>query len=484
MKKRTFLGIVGMIVFIATSILTNELFASLGITLAAAWITAGSEYNGKETLDILLRPLFVGTQPKDMGIRIIDTKKAGSVKLTVFDTLTKILMPYASGWQGGSAASKRQKKFTLAEFKAEASYEKHDYYDTILEQLTNRMGVSQNDISGTKIHEAEKAVFMNGISYDIWRYFWLGDTDQKHYEAGTYPDGTTTYVVGDENKYYSTVDGIWKWIFDNDAAYSSATVNEVRRVTIANGAVAQSEKQTLSGTTAGTITITVYGKDYDEAFDTDVATTVTNWHTSHAAEFATLNITVTDDLSAALTFTSSIAGKPFTLVTTDAGTNGTWTESAVTANTAPADLTTDEALTTFKTMLRNSTKELKSLQRSGKLKMYCTDSMIENYVDTLTDDGTEAGHRNIVDGVQRYYWNGIPLIPMDIDGPLAADFVGEYPHRAILTVADNLCLVISQANGWAETAFWFDRNNNENRQRTQFEFGTGVVMPELMTVAY
>lgn len=450
----------------------------------SAFITNGSEYNGQETEDIILRPLFIGETPQEMGVRVVFTQKAASIKLTFFDLMTKILMPYASGWQGGAAATKRQKKFSLAEFKAEQAYDKHDYSSTILWEITNNQGVKQNDISGTNVMQAEVQVFQNALQYDIWRIFWMGDTTKVHLATGTYPDGTTSYAIGAENKYYSTIDGIWKGIMDNYAAYGSATLQQIRRITISNGAVAQSIIYTLSGTTAGTITLTINGYAFSQAYASSVAATCTAWLATHTALLTKMKITVTDDLSAGLTIASSIAGKAYTIVATSAGTNGTWTPSSSTANTTPSALTTDEAMATLKSVYNNSTDQLKAMKKTGRLVYYCTQSVIDNYHDSIVDDGTEQGHTKLVDGIERYTYNGIPLIPMAIDQIITDDFTNEYPHRVILTVPDNMVLVLSQADGFAETRFWFNPDENENRQRCQFEFGADYFLPELMTVAF
>ena len=73
---------------------------------------------------------------------------------------------------------------------------------------------------------------------------------------------------------------------------------------------------------------------------------------------------------------------------------------------------------------------------------------------------------------------------MQIDEHLANDFISPYPHRAILTLPQNLVLVLNGASDIGETRFWFNPDENKNRQRTQFEFGADFVLPEYMVVAY
>lgn len=439
----------------------------------SGFITNGSEFHGKENEDIIIRPMFLGQLPKEMGIRIIPSVKS-SVKLTFFGTVSKILKAYADGFQGGSGSTIKQKKLTLEEFKAEAEYSKQTYKDTILENITNVGGKKQNDITGTDVLKAEVAVFMNGVVDDVRRIFWLGDTDKKTLTSGYY---STTADVN-----YNVIDGIWKALMD-DAA-TSPTGEQIKRIALANGAVAQTVTETLASTTAGTITLTINGVAYSQAYATSVAATVTAWLASHTTALAARGITVASGGSGAIVVTAALPGQPFTLVETSAGTGGTWTASAVTANTAAQSLGTDEAVNTFKLMYEGSNKILKSMAAKKLVRIYATDTMIENYMSTLEALGTEAAHKAIVDGIERLTWRGIPIIPMDIDAYLSADFNEPYPHRAIMTVPDNLCMVVNGASDIAETRFWFNEDENTNRQRTQFEFGADYILPELITVAY
>lgn len=444
------------------------------------FITNGSEYNGKESVDILVRPLKEQMLP--MGIRVVDTERSGSVKLTFFGKLKKLLMPYSDGWQGGSGATKKQKKFSLAEFKAEAAYSKQDYADTILEQVVNVGGVAQNEITGTDVHNAEIEVFNNAINHDIWRNFWLGDTTKRHTSAGTYPDGSTAYAIGDPDKYYNQINGLWTSLINSAAAYASATEDQVRRITMDNGAVAEVDTVTLTGT-GGTANINIKGKNYLATFASNLTTTAANFVTAYEDELLQRNIVVTSS-GADVILTSSIAGVALgTTTITNVTTNLAGSVANTTPNTAAAALATDEALSTFKSMYRNSTQELRGIEKS-QLRYYVTESMYFNYEDTLTSGGTEQARTQLVDGVERYIYNGIPVIPVQIDQEIENDFEGAYPHRAILSTPQNLALVLSTGNNLAETRFWFNPDANQNRQRTQFEMGADFVLPELVTVAY
>lgn len=445
-----------------------------------AFITNGSEYNGAESLEIIVRPH--ANRLKVDGIRTIITERAGSVKMTYFSKSPKLLVKYSDGWQGGNGATKKQKKFELGEFKAEASYSKQDYVGTILEVATDGGSIAQNEITGTQVHNAEIEVFARGIDHDTSRIFWLGDTDKKHRAAGTYPDGTA-YAIGDEDKYYSNIDGVWTHIMNDAVVYTSATDDDVRRIEMSNAAVARVDTATLTGT-SGTANVTVNGVAYLATFDTDLTTTAANFVTTHAAALLLRGIVVTSS-TADVILTSSIAGVDFIGTTAVANVSGNLAGSvaATTPNTAAAALGTDEAVDTFKAMYRNASQELKGMPK-GDLILYVTDSMLENYEDTLENAGTENARTQTIDGMERMFWNRIQIAPMPIDSILDADFGGAYPHRAILAEKNTLAMVYSTAGDFAETKFWFENKDNLNMQRTQFEFGANYTIPEALIVAY
>lgn|SRR3990167_1095663 len=459
---------------LAVMVLLNNIPASISSAFSG-FITNGSEFYGKELEDIILRPTFVGTLPKEMGIRIILSVKS-TVKLTFFGPMSKILKAYADGFQGGTASTKKQKKLTLAEFKAEAEYSKQTYKLMVLENITQRGGNVQNDISGTSVFQAEVSLFMGGIKEDVRRIFWLGDTTKKTLNAS--PAYYT--VTGDVN--YNVINGIWAAI--KGSAALSPTADQIKRIAITNSAVAQVATHTLTGT-SGTANVGINGANYLATFTTDLTTSAANFVTSHAATLLTIGITATSS-GADIILTATLAGQPFSSLVAAVNVSGNLagTLAQTTANTLPAALTTDEAKDTFKSVYTGSNKLLKDLVAKKLARLYVTDTIIENYQASLEATGTEASHKALVDGIDRYTWRGIPIIPMDIDHHLTNDFIEPYPHRVILTVPDNLVLVLNGLADDSEVKFWFNPDENKNRQRAQFEFGADFVLPEFMTVAY
>lgn len=461
---------IGVSAFVAYQL--NQIPSYKGTALMG-FVTNGYEWKGKEQEEIILRPTFMGTMPQEMGIRVqMDVKS--KTKLTFFGPVNKILKAYADGWQGGSASTKKQKELILEEFKAENSFSKQTYKDTVLENITQKTG--NNNIDGTTVQKAEIELFMTGVKDDVRRIFWLGDTAKLTKSSGVYTATADTD--------YNVINGIWKSLMTDAVVYSSATNDDVRRIVMSNGSVAQVTTHTLTGT-SGTANIAISGVNYLATFTSSLTTSAANFVTTHTAALAARGITVTSS-SANIILTATIAGAPFTSTAAAVNVSGDLAGSVAqtTANTAPTDLATDEAKSTFKLMIEKSNKVLKAAIAGKQVRIYATDTMIENYVSTLEATGTEAAHKAIVDGIERLTYRGIPIIPMDIDAYLDADFVNAYPHRAILTMPDNLCLVLNGSNVDSATEFWFEKKDNLNMQRTQFDFGANYILPELVTVAY
>lgn len=434
-----------------------------------AFITAGSEYHGKENFEKIIRPRFMGTKPAEMGIRIIDTQGASSIKLNFFGKIAKILMPYVTGFQGGTLSPQKQKKLTVSEFKAENEYSKQDYKNMIYEQITNKGGVAQNDITGTDVFKAELEVFFSAVEADVFSVFWLGDTTKTHIQAGTYPDGTA-YAAGDADKYYNVMDGILKHIMDD--VYQSYVSHQVR----------------ITGWNKTTYPILYLAESGGTVYAYGSAAHRTGASSANRLfSFTATNSTYPYQATVSELNSSGIAGY---IVLEKACTSGTFELYAndndyVKKIDLPSTLTTDTAETYMLKMLRNSTPELKALKKAGLLRFYVTDTILFNYEDTIRYGSLDITKQMMIDGIPRIAIDGVPLIPMNVDALIEADFASTFPRNIIiLTTPDNLALAINGSSSFSETRFWFNPDENSNRQRTQFEMGADYVLPELITIAY
>jgi len=466
--------------------------------------TAGYEWNGAEAIAVAVRPAFIGALPP--GMRPIFTEGSGSVKKTFFGSKGNHLVKYSDGWQGGVGSNKKQRKFELGEWKGEESWSKQDYKDIVQEMAQDVKTAFQNDIFKSEMMQkipfgllgidpgvppteeslvsmAEYLVLIEGVAQGILESFYLADTGkivEKAEGAGTFPNGVTRSLYAEDVR-FSEVDGLWKNIMSDVGSGD----DDVTRITMSNGAVAQVNTITLTGT-SGTATVAVKGVSKVATFDTDLDTTHANFVAANAAAYLAAGLVLTGTTT--LVFTALHAGVGF-----DAGTVTNLTGDlaggsvATTANTAAADLASGEALAAFRSMVTGQPRWLKSVPAAKKY-ILATDSMIENYQETLgaagANMGTSESARGVmVEGTTQLKFNGIPIYQMPIDA--AIDAYGlPYPHRAILAVPENLAPVLSSAGEFAEAALWWNKDENENRARVQLEMGGNYFLPELIVVAY
>lgn len=456
--------------FIDPSFISGLLGAGAGVSMAG-FITMGSEYHGKEALDIILRPVEERMLPT--GIKVVDTGKSGSIKLTFFSAMRKILMPYADGWQGGGSATKKQKKFEVEEFKAEASYSAQSYKDTILEQM--RVITKSNEMTEAEaIMIAEKTVFANAIASDVARYFWLGDKDKVHTEAGTYPSGTA-YAIGDADKYYNQIDGVIVSLKDD--IYQNY-VDKQNFITGWN-------KTTYPALylKCVTTTVTIYGSAAHRTAGTNALATFSGVVSTGGTLPEEKTITAP---------TGGVIGGKIRLLKTiptlttfelyaayeDYVTHVEMTDTGV-------ENTTDYVEGILKEMIDRAPAVLREYIRKGQAKFYCTGDVIDNYKDTLVTATLESSRSEKINGVTVYKYDGVELVDMGIDSDIEKDFPSTFTRQyIILTVPDNLALVLSHGNNTSNLEMWFNKDENQNRQRAQFEMGADYLIPELVVFGY
>ena len=420
-------------------------------------------YAGKENSEGVLRPLFMDKTPQERGFRVILDVKS-KITLNFIGALLKILMPYVKGFQGGTNANRYQKKLTLAEYKAEMSYDKHDYYGMIYEEIVNVGGIKQNDITGTDVLNTELKIFGNAVIADVIRCFWLGDTAKVHINDGAYPDGST-YSAGDPDKFYNNADGIIKSIIGAlKQSYSSK-----------HGAIAGWDKATipvlyLTGGTTGyayaSAALRTGGVSTDRLFS----------FTGNTTGIKTLTELNSSGISGSIRILRDTTGATFEIAADET--------DLIPHLTIASNLTTDSAETCFKNMFVEATPELKELMDKGMAKIYVTRTMLDNYIDTLESGTTSDARSAMINGVKIYYYRGVQIEVLPLDSAIEKDFASTFARNiAFITVPENLCLALNGSSDWSETRFWFNPDENENRQRTQFEMAMDYILPELIVYA-
>ena len=465
------IGLILTIGFIASA-------SAAPVAMAAMFITTSVSWEGKQNMDYFIKPMFIGLSPfETKGVRVIPNIQSKQ-KLSYFGAGSKILKAYAKGFSEASGVTLTQREIEVFRMKAEAADDASAFYQTVFEQGLNK--ADWNDLGPTQLKNIIIEIYRDAVKSDVYRQFWLNNTNKETVTSETY--------TGTADADYNAFDGIWQMIFDNAAASPSST--QIKRVTYTSAAVAQVDTVTITGT-SGTANVTVNGVAYLATFDTDLATTASNFQAAHASALADRDITLTYPGSgAAVVFTSAIPGQPFAAVTiTNATGDLAGSRAATTGNTAPDALSSGESEDIFLGLWEGAPKVLKQIPKKGKVFLVTT-TILDNYITYLESLGTEAANKLLIDGQEFYTYRGIPIIDMGWDEHLDADFahgtgdLPAYPHRVVYTALGNLVLGLDAANNYNKTEMWYNKDEEENRFRTKLIMGCQYVHNELMAVTY
>ena len=301
------------------------------------------------------------------------------------------------------------------------------------------------------------------------------------------------FQTGTADVDYNAYDGMWKIIFDNAASSPSST--QIKAFDYPASAVNQIRTGTTTGA-SGTASFTWQGVVYTLTWDTSLTVTNQNFVTLYAAAFLLRGVVLTSSV-ADLIMTSSVPGQPFGLpVYANLTGDLAGSMAATLANTAPVVLTADQTLGQLKTMYRDSSAVLKALDKKQKvLQMdgYSYENLLTTYEGFKTSTplfSSELGRTQMIDGVEILTFRGIPVINLDWENDLSADFAhatGELParvYRIIYTAIQNEVLAIDTMSEFTKFEFWFNKDEQENRYRMQLKTGANYVFNELMSVSY
>ena len=441
----------------------------------ANFITTSVSYGGKEVLEMFFTPLFVGKSPLETrGVRVmLDVQSAK--KLNFLGAASKLVKAYSKGFTGATGTTYTQRTLTVYDMKGEMSQDAHVFRDTVFEVLLGK-GTEWNNLDkADMLKMAILTVFTNGVESDMFRQFWLSDTNKETVTGGIY--------TGTPDTNYNAFDGMLKLIRDNSAGWTSVSSTQIPRVTMSHAAAAQVDTLVLTGT-SGSALITFNGVGYTATFATSTTVTAAAWVTANATALLARGVVVTS-LTGAITFTSAIAGQPFSAVTiTGVTADLTGTRTATTANTVPAALAADEAIGYLRQCYEHGDIVLRGLPKSEKVFLVDSDIYL-NYEESLENGGAvDGGRLQIINGVETLTYRGIPVIDMGWQEHYDADFPTSYPNYIIYTKNDNLVMGVDSASDFAQLEAWYNKDEQENRFRIQYRQGCQYVHPKYTCVAF
>lgn len=431
-------------------------------------ITQSLSFSKESVNEYFLKPLFLQNDIRD--IITIRTDIQGSEKLDYIDSLSKITKGYQRGtsFTTSTGVTVSQRSILVTQMKAQVEQSGDQFLGWVKEQALKK-GVMLNDIGGTIFEEIVLAVYVKALAADLQRQAFMGDTVKEVALTGVLDEDYKEYV------------GFWSRIITD---FKAVTIPAAQRITLANGAVKQVGTTTLTGT-SGTGNITINGVAYLATFNTSLTQTATDFVNSHAAtilarEYGHVLTSSGEDVI----LTSGVEGVAFSMsANVNASGDLAGANVATTANVLPADLAVDEAEAAFKNMIKAMPAEMKEFK--NEVKILCTDSMAENYRETLEADGTEQAHIKLVDGIEKLYIRGYEIVVREEwDTDIAADFAGYYPHRALLTMPRNLIWGTDLASASEDIESWYNNDEQLRKFRTEYKAGTQYIHTNYIVAAY
>lgn len=447
----------------------------------ANFITTSVNWSGKETLDYLITPMFLGGDPLNTYGIAIKTGVKDKELLNYFNPVAKMTKAAAVGFSGATGATYTQKTVNVYKMKAEMETDGTVFYNTVFGQI--RTPGNWNDLSSSEQSKMLQTIltelFIKGFKSDIFRQFWLNDTKKEGITSGVYNG------VADAD--YNAYDGMWRKLMDASSTTPSAT--QIKRIAVTDGAVAQVQTVTMSVDASGTGNINIGGKNYLSTRDTDATTTFNAFRAAYAADALLRGYTLGGTTT--LTVTAVVPGRPFANVTFTS-VSGTYacTVAATTANTAPAALSAGEAHATLLALWNGAPSELKAIDKANKC-FYVGDLVYQNLLEYLESTSwTIPGYTNVVNGLASIQYRGIDIVNigwdyhLDADFPHAAGSLHAYPHRVIYSAKDNLALLIDDTNEFNSFDFWFNKDLEMNRWRAKMVMGAEFIHPKYVAIAY
>jgi hypothetical protein len=444
----------------------------------STFITTSITWGGKENLDYFLRPMFIGKSPfETQGVRVIPNIQSAQ-KLNYFGTAAKLLKAYAKGFSAASGTTYTQRTINVYRLKAEAADDALDFYQTVFESGLRKD--DWNNLDDTMLKNIIIEIYRNAVASDVFRKFWLDDPYKEVITTGLKTG------VADVDYNSITDGGMWYKLMGNAATSPSDT--QIKRITVADGAVAEVDTVTLTGT-AGTANLHVGGVDYLLTFASSLTQTATNAAALHAAALLLRGLVLTSSTDT-LILTAAVAGCPNPVPTVANVTgNLAGTNVNTTANTPPAALAAGESEDILLSLHTGADAVLKGIPNNQKV--FVMDQLVfENYMLYLESLGTERAQMLLENGQSLYTYRGIPILPISWSVHLDADFdhaagtLWANPHRVIYTTTDNLVLGIDAMNQFNETKMWYNPDQEENRFRTKLVMGDQYVHNKLVAVAY
>lgn len=158
-------------------------------------------------------------------------------------------------------------------------------------------------------------------------------------------------------------------------------------------------------------------------------------------------------------------------------------------NAANSTLNANQARDTFRQMWSGAPIVLKQLIGSGRVKMFVTGSMWDNYLQSLEDNCcVEGSWRLGQDGMKTLYFRGIELVPLwIIDYALENEttpYTNLLRHFAIMTLPENNVFGVENQSDLNNLELCYDCRTKTTYIQGEMRFGTQFINCDLTVIAY
>jgi hypothetical protein len=158
-------------------------------------------------------------------------------------------------------------------------------------------------------------------------------------------------------------------------------------------------------------------------------------------------------------------------------------------NQANSTLTANQARDAFRELFTKAPILLKQLISSGRLRLFVTGSMWENYLTSLEDNCcVEGSWRLQQDGVKKLYFRGVELVPLwVIDQALEFEttpYTNLLRHFAILTLPQNNVFGVENQSDLNNVEICYDCRTKTTYLQGEMRFGTNFLNCDLTAIAY
>ncbi len=438
--------------------------------------TTNPTFTKQSVNEYFVQPMFMAEDIR--GLITVRTDVKGTERINRVSRLSMMTKPKINpGFNPVGGFQLTYSDITVKPMALEFEQNARAFWGSIIDQLLAQ-GYKEDDIEQMKSPDVWNKIMLPLIAQagqdDLIRQMYFANPAAEILENGK-PTGAI-----DDN--YSGYTGFLTWIM-NDLQSGTISAKQNVPVSSAVNPVRQEKILTYAASTDTKITITINGISYEQAYNTNSATTVAAWLTRHKTAIESRagvqGVIVTNPTGAQIKVVSKYKGQPFDF-TAEADGSGTFATSGVVDAVKAGSLGSNEADQTLESMLDAITPEMHEFD----LVFMITSTMWRNLVHTMKKRETPWGDAVMRNGIKVPTYEGFPIIVRpEWDKWIATAHNGILPHRAMLTTSKNLLFATDGTSDSEMIETWYNQEAQMRRYRVQYKAQTAYIHKELLVLA-